>query len=448
MIILNDKNVRILTVLIIFFILMSILLTYKENLNFSYKDDVNLEKNLNINSVYSSDDNYHKEWRKQVEDEEAYKTNINRKYSEFIDNNISDVFEKHKIDNPDYKCNDPQNVASGNCRFKNGKRFGWAGQHSSPSSIDNYCKDHNNNILKNEFCTGSNIEEQLNQHNTFISHHKEDIPKYETDKEKKELAKQIEQKKQVELDISKINSDDLKLFSAPINKIDPEPHNPADINGYSDKIVNYPRKPMNKRPKTILRDVQEIMSDDIPDAAPKCMKSKLYEKPEDPNNSENNFHNFLNQNLGRETVLSRIKEKKPNNTVAGNQKVSMRIPNYIWPNTEKIEYFKEDEKDDSKIEGEIDSESSINIPAFNINVVDVNFPNESYTRTPSLIQTREFLEIDKQFIENEDVIQENDINYTTPVTPYPEIDLSKYGKKGTISGLDRDTRYWPWNIVH
>ena len=68
-------------------------------------------------------------------------------------NNISDIFEKHKIDNPDYKCNDPTNSASGNCRFKNGKRFGWIAQHSKPSSVNNYCKDHNNNILKNAFCS-------------------------------------------------------------------------------------------------------------------------------------------------------------------------------------------------------------------------------------------------------------------------------------------------------
>ena len=442
MIILNDKNVRIITVLIIFFILMAILLTYKENLIFSYKDDINTEKNLNINSIYSSDDNYHKKWRKQVENEEAYKTNINRKYSEFIDNNISDIFEKHKIDNPDYKCNDPTNSASGNCRFKNGKRFGWIAQHSKPSSVNNYCKDHNNNILKNAFCSGSNIEEQLNQHNNFISHHKEDIKKYETDKDKKELSKKIERKKQVEIDISNINEDDLKLLSVSQNNISPEAHNPSDVNGYSDKILNYQRKSMNTRPKTKLRDVQEIMSEDLPDAAPKCMKSKLYENPKDPNNSENNFHNFLNNNLARDTVLSRIKDKKPKDTVAGNQKVSMRIPNYIWPNTEKIEYFKEK---DNNI-NEPDLENGVNtIPALNIDVIDINFPNESYKRQQSLIGTREFLEIDKRIFE--DTIQPEDINYRNVVKPVPKIDLSKYGKKGEVKILDRDSRYWPWNIV-
>ena len=91
MIKLNSNNIKILTVLIIFFIVMSVLLTFKENISFSKKeeekDDSHRSINIHpeINPKYGTD-NYHKVWNSTNKYDfnsetkhNEYKQNINKK---------------------------------------------------------------------------------------------------------------------------------------------------------------------------------------------------------------------------------------------------------------------------------------------------------------------------------------------------------------------------------
>jgi hypothetical protein len=181
MIILNSGNIKILTVLIIFFIVISVLLTFKENISFSKKEEEeekdDSHRSINIHPVINpkyGTDNYHKVWNSETKSDfnsetkhNEYKRNINKKYSDFhesnidISDNILSDFELKK--NPNY-------IQKGNNKLQRkyipGKNRDWNGIHSYPEDYfteNNYCKDKNNNLKENEFCEG--YDKTLNNKN-------------------------------------------------------------------------------------------------------------------------------------------------------------------------------------------------------------------------------------------------------------------------------------------